>query len=129
MERLRAKSGRPLSSRRPARALATPRHLSWLLGLCSVALPAALFAYYLQAFSNASAAATDRYICGMPLLGALMFCLALAMALSLAALAMALTGYLRLERPRPPTRLLEVAANGGVSIALPVVACVAWLMD
>ena len=111
------------------RSLVSPRHLSWLLGLCSIALPATLFAYYLQAFSNATTAATDHYICGMPLLGAMMFCLALAMALSLAALAMAFAAYLRLKRPRSPMRLLEAVASGGISLALPVIASVASLMD
>lgn len=122
-------SGRPLNEGRTSLALASPRRLSWLLGLCSIVLPATLFAYYLRAFSNATAAATDSYICGMPVLGAMMFCLALAVALSLAALALALADYLRLRRPRPPMRLLEAIVTGGVSIALPIIVCVAWLLD
>lgn len=129
MERLQqSRSGRPLNEDRTTKILAIQRRLSWLLGLCSIALPAALFAYYLGAFSNATAA-TDPYICGMPLLGAMMFCLALAVALSLAALILALADYLRLRQPRPPMRLLEVIVTGGVSLALPIIASVAWLLD
>jgi hypothetical protein len=112
-----------------SRALGLLRPASWLLGLCSILLPAAMFAYYRAVFSNAAAAAPDPYICGLPLLGAMVLCLALAVVLSLAALMLALADCFRLPRPRPARRWLEAIAVGWVGIALPVVAFMASLLD
>lgn len=103
--------------------------MSWVLGLCSILLPATMFAYYARDFSKTTAASTATYVCGMPLLSAMMLCLAIALVLSLAALVLALTSFRRLERPRPLTRLIEAIAVGGVSIVLPLAALTAWLLD
>lgn len=105
------------------------RAWSLSLGACSLVLPAALFAYRHLQFRNQAALQAEPYICGMPLLAALLLCFAISFLLSLSALLLGLEGYLQLARPRASSRLVELLVTALPAVAMASIFVVAWALD
>ena len=100
------------------------RRWSWVLGAASVLIPFALYSHQAWRFSQWAEQRhpENDYVCGMPLVVALLLSALVGGALALAAFAIAITGYFRLAGPRPTSRLLEAFLVGLIFFLL-VVLC------
>lgn len=89
------------------------RFWSWLVGAASIA-PVAFYAYQEWQFSRwaKQQAADSAFVCGTGIVALFMLCVLVAAVLSVSAMLLSLVGYLKLHRPRPKTRMLEIALLG-----------------
>lgn len=95
----------------------TARGWSWVLGISSVLLPSAFYVWQAHQFSQ-WAKAQEAYVCGMPLLAAILLAALLAGTLSMAALAFGIVAFRKLPKRRPRGRLLELLLVGFPALLL-----------
>lgn len=100
------------------------RATSIATGIFALVFPAAWFFYQQWRFAEWAKTA-EGPACGMPFLGALLSAVLLAAALSLVAASFGVAAFLRLPKPRPKRRLVELLAlslpawlGGGLFLAV-----------